>query len=167
MGQSENLFTPDHIRLYSGTYFNPTFPDIDKIHIEDIAHGLSMHCRFGGHTKVFYSVAEHCINVSKNVFRCNRLAALLHDASEAYLYDVPKPIKVNLIGYSEMEDNIMRLISQKFGFEYPLNNDVKSADMTLLSLEWEKLVINEPKISVLSQGEAKSEFLRLFHSYSA
>jgi 5'-deoxynucleotidase YfbR-like HD superfamily hydrolase len=163
----ENLYTPNHIRLYSGKYFNPLEPDPDMIDIEDIAHSLSMQCRFGGHTKVFYSVAEHSMNVCVAAPRKYELAALLHDASEAYLYDIPRPIKVQLTGYKEMEDRLMTVIAQKFGFEYPLAQEIKDLDEFELKWEWENLVIQHTDAySPLPPNETKKEFLKIFNSLS-
>lgn len=161
----ENLFTPNCIRVFSGKYFNPLAPSPDLIDIEDIAHGLSMQCRFGGHTKVFYSVAEHSINVCQMVAPGHELAGLLHDASEAYLLDVPRPIKGNLSGYKDIEDNLMRMISKKFGFQYPLHREVKQCDEIALKDEWENVVLKEPLTRELSPKDAKHLFLELFYSY--
>lgn len=163
----ENLYTPNCIRLYTGKYFNPLEPDPDMIDIEDIAHSLSMQCRFGGHTKIFYSVAEHCMNVSLNAPVRHELAGLLHDASEAYLYDIPRPIKRNLIGYKEMEDRLMVVIAQKFGFQYPLSDHIKRLDELTLKWEWENLVIKYTNVyKPMPPHDAKLEFLKLFNSLS-
>lgn len=82
------------IELYpSGEFFNPLKPNPAKIHIADIAHALSMKCRFTGHCRRFISVAEHSLVVSKLVPQDSALAALLHDATEAYLPDIASPVK--------------------------------------------------------------------------
>jgi 5'-deoxynucleotidase YfbR-like HD superfamily hydrolase len=161
----ENLFTPNHIRVFSGKYINPLEPALHLIDIEDIAHSLSMQCRFGGHTKVFYSVAEHCINVCQMVAPGHELAGLLHDAAEAYLLDIPSPVKANLSEYKGIEDRLMTVISEKFGFKYPLHREVKQCDAIALKDEWESVVLSSPS-SVLTQSEAKSLFLELFYSHS-
>lgn len=161
----ENLYTPNCIRVFSGKYFNPIDPNPDLIDIEDIAHGLSMQCRFGGHTTVFYSVAEHCINVCQMVAPGHELAGLLHDASEAYLLDVPRPIKGNLVGYKDIEDKLMRIIAEKFGFRYPLHREVKQCDEIALKDEWESVVLKKPLTRKLSPQDAKHLFLELFYSY--
>src|ERR1700693_5499467 len=69
-------------------------PNPADIRIEDIAHALSNQCRFGGHAREFYSVTEHCVRVSQHCRPEDALWGLLHDASEAYLSDVPAPLKV-------------------------------------------------------------------------
>jgi len=90
----ENLFTPNCIRTFTGKYVNVFEPTLEMICIEDIAHALSMQCRFGGHLPYFYSVAQHSINCSFLVDTpCLKLEVLMHDASEAYLLGIPSPIK--------------------------------------------------------------------------
>lgn len=150
----ENLFTPNKIRLYSGTYFDPFEPDIDLIKIEDIAHGLSLQCRFGGHTHNFFSVAQHSCNVHL-LHGPNDLAGLLHDAQEAYLIDIPSPLKSRIIGYKEAEDNLAKMIAEKFQFQYPLDESVKKADKWALQLEWELYVLTPGKGLTPKQAEMK------------
>jgi hypothetical protein len=163
----ENLYTPNCIRTFSGLYINPCEPDPILIDIEDIAHALSMQPRFGGHLPVFYSVAQHCVLAAEYVNEERKLAALLHDASEAYLIDVPRPVKRQLHNYKEVEDKLMAVISAKFGFQWPLHEDVKRADEIMLRDEWEGLMLQndiwEP-IEVWDQGQAKGRFLDLYHS---
>ncbi|MEM4379972.1 MAG: hypothetical protein QXL01_04720, partial [Thermoplasmatales archaeon] len=79
------------IETYSGKKFD--YLAQSELDIEDIAHALSNLCRFNGHTRVFYSVAEHSVNVSSMVPPELKIAALLHDAAEAYIGDVPSPLK--------------------------------------------------------------------------
>lgn len=163
----ENLYTPDCIRTQSGIYFNVLAPTSDMICIEDIAHSLSMQPRFGGHLNTFYSVAQHSYMVSKFMAAKHALAGLLHDASEAYLMDIPSPIKQHLTNYKEMEDRIMGLIATKFGFQYPLHPEVKQMDGIMLETEWEFFVLNNPDKRIATfrdhgQPEAKLLFLKQF-----
>lgn len=111
----ENLYTPDCIRTFTGIYMNVFEPTPEMICIEDIAHSLSMQCRFGGHLPEFYSVAEHSWHCSLMVANEHKLAALLHDASEAYLLDIPRPIKHRLNNYKKIEDNLMNIIAKNLG----------------------------------------------------
>jgi uncharacterized protein len=134
---------PGVIMTYTGKIFNVFDPDPDLICIEDIAHALSNLCRFGGHTDDFYSVAEHSCRVSIEVPRALKLQALLHDASEAYIVDMPSPIKYHIPQYLEFENKLMSVIAEKFGFEYPLNDTVKRADKYLQQLEWERFIIKD------------------------
>jgi hypothetical protein len=164
---TENIYTHNCIRTFHGHYINPCEPDPKMISIGDIAHALSMQPRFGGHLPMFYSVAQHCVLTSEYVTNEHKLAALLHDASEAYLIDVPRPVKRQLPNYKEVEDKLMTVIAAKFGFQWPLHEDVKKADEIMLRDEWEALMLQgdiwEP-IEVWDQEQAKGRFLDLYHS---
>ena len=133
------------LQTYTGKVFDPINTTEDMIDIVDIAHALSMQCRYSGHTKKFYSVAEHSIIVSRNVHVQNAVAALLHDASEAYLVDIPKPLKPLIPEYSIIEDNLMRIISRKFGFIYPLHKEIKEIDRRMLLTERAQLMTKPTK----------------------
>ena len=104
------------IQTFTGQKFWLDSPQSESIHIEDIAHSLSMQCRYAGHSKFFYSVAQHSYLAT---FLCPyslRLAVLLHDAAEAYLGDVTKPLKQCLGGkYSHMEAKVQNAIDFKYG----------------------------------------------------
>ena len=94
-------------------------PDPDLICIEDIAHALSMICRGNGHVTTFWSVGEHCICCAKeaNARGLSKrlvLACLLHDASECYMSDVPRPLKENMNEYCEQENKLLEVIYTKF-----------------------------------------------------
>lgn len=122
-----------------GHRFWPLDPRPQDIHIEDIAHGLSMLCRFCGQVKKFYSVGHHSVLVSRIVHPRAALAGLLHDASEAYLGDIIRPIKQHLDVYKKFEDATMRAVCQKFGLNWDdeeLWNEVKRADNVLLATEF-------------------------------
>ncbi len=134
----EKLNEP-YIETYTGEKFWFLNPTPEQIHLKDIAHALSMQCRFTGHTKEFYSVAEHSIAVSK-LCPDMALAALMHDASEAYLTDVASPVKTYLANYKEMENKIMEAISKKFNFAWPLPNKIHIADKIQLSIEAKHLI---------------------------
>lgn len=160
----ENLFTPDCIRTFTGIYVNVFEPTLEMICIEDIAHALSNQCRFGGHLPEFYSVAEHSCYCAQLVKDEHKLAALLHDASEAYLVDIPSPIKARLSNYKEIEEKLMHIISEKFGFGYPLHNDVKIADASALVAEWNCLMLGKetPFLVGLGNKKAKQQFFKTF-----
>lgn len=165
----ENLYTTDCIRTHSGLYMNVFEPTIEMICIEDIAHALSMQCRFGGHLPEFYSVAQHSWHCSQLVSNENAMAALLHDASEAYLLDIPKPIKKRLSDYKEIEHNLMLLIAKKFNFNYPLDKEIKEVDELMLQIEWDNLMLkNKTKDGFISfqPYKAKSDFLVSFNHIS-
>ena len=97
-----NEYTDHWISTYTDKKFHYLNPTEEEICIEDIAHALALTCRFGGHCSKFYSVAEHSIRVSNIVPETLRLQALLHDAHEAYLHDVPRPIKEDIPQYKIM-----------------------------------------------------------------
>jgi uncharacterized protein len=167
--QEENLYTPNCIRTVSGIYVNVFDPKPEMFCIEDIAHSLSFQCRFAGHLSRFYSVAEHSLNCSYLIDSADlKLAALLHDASEAYLLDIPKPIKGGLTNYKEIEDRIMMAIAERFGFEYPLPTEIKKADEIMLELEWDCLMLGKEswKIKTKSIPDVKSDFITMFKYYS-
>jgi len=139
----ENLYTPDCIRTFTGIYMNVFEPTPDMVCIEDIAHALSNMPRFAGHLPKFYSVAEHSYMCAVAAPQHKKLKALLHDASEAYLMDIPKPIKMRMPDYKIIEDNLMKVIAKKFGFEYPLCDEIHKIDSTLLELEWNELMLKK------------------------
>lgn len=124
----------------SGQGFVFEHPDPEAIVIEDIAHALSHICRYTGHTREFYSVAEHSIRVSKMVEekygRAYALEGLMHDASEAYITDVSKPLKM-LLGepYKRLETIAMGVIASKFGFRAEKSEPVAYCDGALYLAE--------------------------------
>jgi hypothetical protein len=126
-------------QLWGGGFFDPFDPDPDRIRIDDIAHALSLQCRFNGHTRVHYSVAEHCVRVSR-MFRDAAKAqwGLMHDAPEWVLGDLSGPLKHTPFGdaYRELEDRLMEVIAAKYGLEGTrMPPDVKQADRILLITE--------------------------------
>lgn len=138
----ENLFTPDCIRTHSGRYLNVFDPNPDDILIEDIAHALSFQPRFGGHLPKFYSVAQHSVLCAEIAAPPDQFASLMHDASEAYLCDIPRPIKQHMPEYKKIEDKLQSIIAAKFGFEYPHSAEVHRVDNLLLQIEWETLMLS-------------------------
>lgn len=134
-----------YIETYTGKKFYFTDPEPDMIDIRDIAHSLSLQCRFMGHVDTFYSVAEHSVAVSCIVEPENALAGLLHDASEAYLSDIPRPIKNLLSEYKILEFNIQRVIEQAFNVELTPYEDIKDADNTQLKTEAKYLLSSQGK----------------------
>lgn len=110
---------PDYILTYTKKKFTPTAPVADDVNIEDIAHALSMLCRANGHYASFYSIAAHCLNCYEEA--CARresgrvkMACLLHDACEAYISDITRPVKQYLDDYKVIEDRLSKVIYEKF-----------------------------------------------------
>jgi 5'-deoxynucleotidase YfbR-like HD superfamily hydrolase len=152
------------IRTFSGKWVNVFDPTPDMFCIEDIAHALSQQCRFGGHLSVFYSVAQHSVLCSRLVSVEHKLSALLHDSSEAFLLDIPRPIKNHLSNYKDIEHNLMNMLSDIFKFQYPLSNEVKETDEKMLQIEWDTFVIKSiTEIEVWSVSQAKEEFIKEYY----
>lgn len=127
------------IQTFTGEIFYPLSETPGTIRIDDIAHSLSMQCRYTGHCIGFFSVAEHSVHVS-DVLKDSHgwemaLYGLLHDAGEAYLSDIPRPIKPLLNGYQEAEDNLLGLILKRFGLNDSLPDIVHVIDKSMLAVE--------------------------------
>lgn len=123
------------ILTHSGRKFNFAELHPDAVDIHDIAHALSHIPRFTGHTRAFYSVAQHSIMVSDLVPPEHALVALLHDATEAYINDLAKPLKEMLPAYCRLERRVWVVIAEKFGLPIHLPRCVKKADLTALATE--------------------------------
>ncbi len=163
----------DWMQTFSGRQFWPLDPRPDEVFIEDIAHALSLQCRYGGHCLRFYSVAEHCVHLARYVQREHGLWALLHDASEAYIVDVPRPLKRFLAGYRDAEEAVMAAVCDRFGLPREMPKEVHEADgriiqdervnLSICVAEWEN---SAPplgiEIACWSPERAKGEFLVAF-----
>lgn len=137
------------IQTYTGKQFFPLDPAGSDLDIVDIAHALTNVCRFNGHCSRHYSVAEHSILVALHVAWDDEatdaptvLAALLHDASEAYLCDIPRPLKLmpEMAPYREMEAQLEHAIAARFGLPYPMPDVVRRHDARALATEYRDLV---------------------------
>lgn len=135
------------IRTISGRKFYPFAPTTDQIDINDIAHSLARQCRYAGHVPHFYSVAEHCVEVVNKMeyhpeMRPYALSGLLHDATEAYLCDLPKPLKQGLQDYQDLELLVEKVIEDKFGVDLGAA-EVKAADNIVLQMECQRFFSKE------------------------
>lgn len=164
------------IQTASGQQFWPLNPRPDEIHIEDIAHSLARICRYTGHTKFTYSVAQHSVIGS---YHCdNPKWFLLHDASEAYFADIARPVKKFLAQWIDpIEDRLLRCVADRFGLSWPMPSCVKHTDLVMLATERRDLMPNSPRLwqSILgirpldepivewTANEAKEKFLARFH----
>ncbi len=165
----------DWMQTAGGRQFWPLDPRADEVHLDDIAHALANMCRFGGHCRTFYSVAEHSVRVSLIVPPEDALAGLLHDAAEAYVVDVPRPLKRFLQGYSTIERAVEAAVLARFGLSASLPASVKIADEVLLATEARDLMGGESagrwylaaeplaeRIAPWSPGKARHAFLDRF-----
>ena len=170
---------PDQIITFTGVLFAPCSPHAEEIRAADIAHSLSLLCRANGHFKQFYSVAQHSLNCAKEA-ACRgytvkvQLACLLHDASEAYISDITRPVKRNLPSYVAIEEKLQACIWDAFGIFLTPDEEakVKAVDDAILYAEFEglmgeKVFADAPEIksaSDLSERDFKtveSEYLAL------
>lgn len=104
----------DWMQTYSGIAFYPYCPPIKSILLEDIAHALSLTCRYNGHTRSFYSVAEHAVLVSQSVPERDAAWGLMHDAAEAYIGDMVSPVKLHQPEFRALEDELLACIAERF-----------------------------------------------------
>ena len=171
----------EHTTTYTGEDFTPLTPDANQIHIEDIAHALSLMCRANGHFIRFYSVAQHSINCANEAKARGlsvrvQIACLLHDASEAYLSDITRPVKAHLPNYKEIEKRLQDTIYGKF-LGSPLTDDeaasVDKTDHDMLVCEFNAMmkkkvfddcpdISSKPSFEFRNFADVESEFIRVF-----
>lgn len=157
-----NWIRGDWMQTFTGRAFYPMDPQPGDIDPVDIAHALSLVCRYGGHVKRFYSVAEHCVLIANYLYETTgdrdlALWGLLHDAPEAYIGDMVRPLKRSMPAYREVDDKIMTVIAERFGLgAYVTTPDgfpifgfiplpVKDADNRILLTE-KAALLSEPEI---------------------
>jgi len=141
------------IQTYTGRKFSPLSPHADDVCIEDIAHALALKCRYGGHCKEFFSVAQHSVMVSRMVPGSDALWGLLHAAGEAYLPDVARPIKdfflvhcgASLIEFGLAEKAILIAVANKFDLTYAMPSTITAADLCALERERRQFMPNPPE----------------------
>jgi uncharacterized protein len=161
-----------NILLNSGHYFDIQHPHKSVWTLDDIAHGLAMTCRFAGQARRYYSVAEHSVYVSLLVPPEHAWDALMHDAAEAFIGDIAKPLKELLPDYKMIEKLVDHAVSERHGLQYPMPDCVKLADIQMLRAEQLQVMGNdddwkwtfdvpEPdiKIAALAPLPAKALFL--------
>jgi len=147
------MASDESITTFSGIQFWPLLPNPDHIRVDDIAHALSHQCRFAGHVRLFYSVAEHSVRVSQLCRPEDALWGLLHDASEAFLCDIPAPLKElpQFEAYRAAERILQGAIAQRFGFPAEQPRSVTEADRKMLEIELRDL-FNSPEASRPAKG---------------
>lgn len=134
----------DWMQTFTGRQFWPLDPRPEEVHIQDIAHALANDCRYGGHCRRFYSVAEHSVLLARAVSAPNRLAALMHDAPEGYLGDLIRPVKRSMPVYRTTESAIWLAICARFGLGPELPAEVHEADTRILVDEREQNMAAPP-----------------------
>lgn len=133
----------NYITTFSGGkfYFDVSVEDMAaQIWIEDIAHHMSLLCRYTGAARRFYSVAEHSLLLSTQVPLELALCGLLHDATEAYCNDLAKPLKRMLPDYNALEDRVWQAVALRYGLPVVMPEFVKLADMAMLKYEVPRLM---------------------------
>lgn len=173
-----------YITTVTGKHFDPVEPDESLIDVYDIAHSLSLICRANGHFKRFYSVAQHSLACAKEAQARGFsdaivLGCLLHDASEAYLSDVTRPVKALLPRYLETEEKLQNVIWEHF-IRRPLTPEEKKKvfdiDDAMLSMEFRALMpedlgdkyaelVSEPDLSPKEPEYVRDEFIELIGRY--
>lgn len=132
------------ILTQSGQQFDLLRPTASMIKPVDIAHALSRLCRFNGHTRAHYSVAQHSMIVANLVPAEHQLVALLHDATEAYIGDMTRPLKAVMPEYQVIEHQIWLAVCERFNIQPDLPACVKQADMVALATERRDLMPKHP-----------------------
>lgn len=162
--------SPTSIKTFTGRV-DPLNPAVDTINIEDIAHALSRQCRYNGHCDGFLSVARHSMWVSERLKAQGQdarmqLSGLLHDAAEAYLGDLVRPIKHTEFGrtYLEVEAALEEVIAERFSLPFPIPVEVREADDYVLT----ELELPDRRFSWYGDyKQDEADFLALFHSLVA
>lgn len=166
----------DWMQTASGRMFWPLDPRADEVFIEDIAHALANLCRFAGHCKHFYSVAQHSVYVSHQVPPQFALDGLLHDGGEAYCIDMPRPLKRYIAGYQAVETRVQRAVAERFGLSRDMPECVHAADNAVLLAEKEQIMLPSPapwsvpgeaaKVEIVkwTPAQARVMFLRRYHA---
>jgi len=153
----------DYIGTYTGKQFWPLDPRPEDVCLEDIAHALSQICRFNGHVEKYSSVALHCLNVEMYLIQqeqdaMTKLYGLLHDAAEAYVGDMSRPMKICCPGFNEIEEGVQDAVYQHFGIPQPsaeIASIVKEADDYVLALEARRFMKNTERWGLVeTKGES-------------
>ena len=164
------------INLHPSCKINLITPEVSDIKINDIARGLSNNPHFAGQTPEFFSVAEHCLLVCDLMEAVGindhtlLLAGLLHDASEAYLGDMVKPLKVFLPDFQRIEKNMMRVIFKAFNLPMHSIKEIKRFDVLAQQLEYDAFYSIEKDVKAIHYylpEVARTEFMCRYEKYMA
>jgi len=172
-----------HFTTFTGVEFSPLEPDMSQIHIEDIAHSLSLMCRANGHIDYFFSIAQHSINCANEAKARGyparvQLACLIHDACEAYIADITRPVKQYLPDYRDLESRLQDVIYNRFLGDVLSEDEFEAVDQIdndMLACEFatfKKRVIiydqlptlsSSPSFDYRNQTEVETEFLKVYY----
>lgn len=156
------------ILTHSGKHFDLIDPQPDMIDLLDIAHALANCCRYAGHSRAYYSVAQHSVLASQIVPTDFALEALLHDASEAYIGDVTRPLKHLLPDYRAIEQKIEAAIRSAFGLPENQSDEVTFADRVMLATERRDLMpADDTEWPVLYGVKPLDKSIRAVHNNQA
>lgn len=155
------------INTFTGTKINLTNPDPSQIRIEDIAKGLAYKGHFGGQTPNYFSIAQHCVLVCELMPTITlqenpelMMVALLHDASEAYIGDMVKPLKIHLPNFQKVENRLQEVIFESFGLDIEMISEIKPYDLRAQDYEYLTFYKGENRISkYLNPEEAYNNFM--------
>lgn len=170
----ESVTAPGRIRTYSGRWFDYSSPTPGMVHLEDIAHALACTSRYAGHVPKPYSVAQHLVLCSQVAPDGLELDALMHDAHEAYIGDMPRPLKVLMPEYVAMEERIEAVVRRAFRLPDHMDPRVKEVDVRMLVTEaksfgfdWWREVGMDPYPGIVVEPwpwhKAKQRFLNAAH----
>lgn len=174
------------VATYTGRQFWPLDVRPEDLVLDDIAHALALQCRFNGHVREFYSVAEHSVRVSWVLEQGGQpveiqLWGLLHDAPEAYIGDMVRPLKKSpgMEAYCRVDDEMLAVVAERFGLSLPVPAAVWQADDALLHAEardllnpcpdrwWSDAHAHPVKIAPVSPGSAEFMFVERFTQLTA
>lgn len=137
--------TSSWIQTYTGRKFLPLEARVEDVDIRDIAHSLALLSRFNGHCRRFYSVADHSVRVAAALAPEHAPWGLLHDAAEAYLSDLPRPVKRENVWFQQVEDRLLQVVAEAFELPWPVPEPVWRADDALLATEARDLMGPPPE----------------------
>ena len=156
----ERLKQEEYMITFLGNEFHVFNPNENEINILDIAHSLSLQCRFNGHSSAFYSVAQHLLIGSELIIEQFKKEYFGHDFTETYTGDLISPIKRRSPEFYKMEGKIEKIISKKYELTYPMSKEVKEMDSLMLRMELSYLTKHKNKTNEIFPI-SKEQFLKL------
>jgi hypothetical protein len=163
------------MQTYTGKVFVYADPDPASICVEDVAHSLASQCRYNGHTRYFYSVAQHSVHVARECGGDHELWGLLHDAAEAYTGDVVQPLKGVVSGFARIERRVERAVWKALGLKGRLPRKVRDVDARVFATEVRDLMADpwavdaKPyrwRIEPMPPHAAEAAFLEMYRSWT-